>query len=283
MTEAWTDPALKALRAACHTADGPSLLALLRIHDVSVVLQQCGDVLATAIRQGEPGARETAAECTAALRERAWPGDEVLTAQLDASVGGAVFALQPLPVDLEELSSLLEGDPVWGGGRIDLDTGECRPAAIDTEGKWEEDEEDTERWLQVPSVGSRDTYRDMRDFIATLDDQDLARFLSIAIQGPGAFRRFKDMLATSPAQQQRYWLISAERQYGRARAWLADNGYRPAYRGSRWRGGLRDPSAGTPRSTHSPQVPAPAARGRESRSPAGACHACRPPRSDSWR
>jgi len=30
MTEAWTADALKALRAACHTADGLSLLALLR-------------------------------------------------------------------------------------------------------------------------------------------------------------------------------------------------------------------------------------------------------------
>jgi len=68
----------------------------------------------------------------------------------------------------------------------------------------------------------------MEDFITTVDDQDLARYLGIAIQGPGAFRRFKDMLATSPAQLQRYWLFSAERQHGRARAWLADQGYRPA-------------------------------------------------------
>ncbi|MEC4019288.1 hypothetical protein [Streptomyces sp. H27-D2] len=45
-----------------------------------------------------------------------------------------------------------------------------------------------------------------------LDDQDLARFLGVVIQGPGAFRRFKDTLATSPAQQSRYWLFSMERQ-----------------------------------------------------------------------
>lgn len=30
--------------------------------------------------------------------------------------------LRPLPVDLEELASILEGDPVYGGGRIDLET-----------------------------------------------------------------------------------------------------------------------------------------------------------------
>ncbi|WKK27316.1 UPF0158 family protein [Streptomyces olivoreticuli] len=50
----------------------------------------------------------------------------------------------------------------------------------------------------------------------------------IAIQGPGAFRRFKDMLATSPDQLQQYWLFSAERRLGRARDWLADHGYQPA-------------------------------------------------------
>lgn len=229
MTEAWTDHALKALRAACHTADGPSLLALLRAHDPSGVLQQCGDALTAAVFRGVPGARETAIACTAILRERGWPGDEVLAEQLDTVGGGAVLVLRPVPVDLEELSGLLEGDPAWGGGRIDLDTGECRPATVGTEESWDEEEpEGTERWLHVPCAGSRDAYRDMEDFVTTLDDQDLARFLGIAIQGPGAFRRFKGMLATSPAQLQRYWLFSAERRYGRARAWLADQGCRPA-------------------------------------------------------
>lgn len=232
MTEAWTDHALKALRAACHTANGPSLLALLRTHDPAGVLQQCGDALTAVISRGVPGARETATVCVSVLRERSWPGDEALAEQLDTAGGGAVSLLRPLPVDLEELSGLLEGDPAWGGGRIALDTGECLPALADTEESWDEDEpEGTERWLEVPCAGSGDAYRDMEDFIATLDDQDLARFLGIAIQGPGAFRRFKDMLATSPAQLQRYWLFSAERQHGRARAWLADQGYRPALPG----------------------------------------------------
>ncbi|WP_225095344.1 UPF0158 family protein [Streptomyces sp. CoH27] len=232
MTEAWTDHALKALRAARHNADCPSLLALLRAHDPVGVLQQCGDALTAAVSRGLPGAREAATACSSALRERGWPGDEVLAEQLDTAGGRALCLLRPLPVDLEELSSLLEGDPSWGGGRIDLGTGECRPALADTEESWDEEEpEGTERWLDVPCERSRDAYRDMEDFITTLDDPDLARFLGIAIQGPGAFRRFKDMLATSPAQLQRYWLFSAERQQGRARAWLADQGYRPTLSG----------------------------------------------------
>ncbi|MCH0557390.1 hypothetical protein I3F55_11695 [Streptomyces sp. MUM 16J] len=217
------------MRAACHTADGPSLLALLRTHDADGVLQQCGDALVTAVRQRVSGARESAAACAGALRQRGWSGDEELTGQLDAAVHGVTSVLRPVPVALEELSSLLEGDPVWGGGRLDVTTGECLPAAIGTGEPWDEgDGEDTEQWLHVPSTGSHDAYRDMEDFIATLDDRDLARFLHTAIQGPGAFRRFKDMLGAAPTQLQRYWLFSAERQYGRARAWLADQGYRPA-------------------------------------------------------
>jgi len=234
MTELWTDHAREALRIACHTADGPSLLALLRTHDCGGVVQQCGDALTAAVWRDLPGARQTATGCAAALRERGWAGDEVLAGQLDTAATGGDLGLQPLPVDLEELSGLLEGDLVWGGGRIDVTTGECWPAAIDTEEVGDEEEwDDPERWLPVPSAGSRDAYRDLEDFITTLDDQDLAGFLSIAIQGPGAFRRFKDMLATSPVQLQRYWLFSAERQYGRARAWLADHGYRPTPPGSR--------------------------------------------------
>ncbi|WP_438487909.1 UPF0158 family protein [Streptomyces sp. S186] len=233
MTEAWTDHALKTLRAACRTADGPSLLALLRTHHPAGVLQQCGDALAAAVFRGVPGARETSMVCTSALRKRRWPGDELLAEQLDTAGSGAVRGLRPLPVDLEELSGLLEGDAAWGGGRMGLDTGECRPALADAEEPWDEDEPDgTERWLHVPCAGSRDAYRDMEDFITTVDDHDhdhdLARSLGIALQGPGAFRRCKDMLATSPAQLWRYRLFAAERQYGRARAWLADQGYRSA-------------------------------------------------------
>ncbi|MGW7003744.1 UPF0158 family protein [Streptomyces sp. NPDC054933] len=227
--EAWTEPAVTALRAACRTADGLSLLAILCTHDPDGVLQQCGDSLTTAVSQEVPGAREAAVEHAAALRERSWPGDDVLAVQLDAVVSGAVPVLRPLPVDLEGLSGLLEGDPAWGGGRVDLDTGDCWPTSVDTDQSWDEEKpEGTARWLHVPCQGSYDSYRDMEDFTATLEDQDLARFLGVAIQGRGAFRRFKDLLATSPGQLHRYWLFSAERQYGRARVWLADRGYRPA-------------------------------------------------------
>jgi hypothetical protein len=144
----------------------------------------------------------------------------------------------PLPralaVDLEQLSEILEGDPMSTGGVLDLRTGEVWPRStmdfLDEGGDDVDapDFEDLERFLWVRGEGSRDGYRDMVAFIDTIDDGDRGNRLGIAIQGRGAFRRFKDVLARWPDQLERWYEFSAERKRGRARAWLADIGYRVA-------------------------------------------------------
>ena len=138
--------------------------------------------------------------------------------------------LRPLPVDLDELAGILEGDPMYGGGRVDLATGEVWPEpAIDYAreiGQEDEDEsDDPDKWLWVHCEGSRDGYRDMDLFIETVCDPGRADRLEIAISGRGAFRRFKDVLARWPGELDRWYAFSAERQRGRARAWLAEAGY----------------------------------------------------------
>lgn len=81
--------------------------------------------------------------------------------------------LRPLTVDLEELSMILEGDPLHGGGRIDPLTGQVWPqsaAEYGVEvGEIDEDKGGPDRWLWVDSEGSRRGYRDMECFIADLD------------------------------------------------------------------------------------------------------------------
>ncbi|MFW3112868.1 hypothetical protein MHAE_03755 [Mycobacterium haemophilum DSM 44634] len=168
----------------------------------------------------------------AALHERAWEGDEELADQLVAILNqGPTPMLRPLPVDLEQLASLMESDPVWGGGRIDLKTGDCWPQSSGYEGYevYEDDslDEDGGRWLDVECIGSGAGYRDMELFIATVDDPAIADRLQIAISGKGAFRRFKDVLSRWPDELHRYFLFCSERQVGRARAWLAAAGYTP--------------------------------------------------------
>jgi len=139
--------------------------------------------------------------------------------------------LRPLPVDLEELADILEGDPAHGGGLIDLRTGEVWPqAAVDYArevGEEDPGDEDPDRWLPVWCEGSRAAYGDMEDFIEALSDRDRADRPSIAISGRGAFRRFKDVLGRWPGDVQAWFAFSDERQRGRARAWRAAAGYLP--------------------------------------------------------
>ena len=65
----------------------------------------------------------------------------------------------------------------------------------------------------------------MEWFIADLEDPEVADRLSIAITGRGAFRRFKDVLSRWPDLMERWHGFSEDRHRGRARSWLADQGY----------------------------------------------------------
>ena len=138
--------------------------------------------------------------------------------------------LRALPVDLEELAGILEGDPLSVGGRIDIKTGEVWPQAaieyaLETGEEHEDTADDRERWLPVHGEGSREGYRDMELFIASVEDPGQAERLAIAIRGRGAFRRFKDELARWPGELERWHAFSEERLRGRARSGLAAAGY----------------------------------------------------------
>jgi hypothetical protein len=220
------------LRGAVARGDGESLVALLQEGPwPDHALQLIGDGLVAAVARRVDGADALARECAAALRARDWEGDEELAEALESRLGTRPASLlRPLPVDLEELASVLEGDPGQDPGRIDLGTGEVWPPAaieyvLETGEEDEDDFDDPERWLWVHAEGSRAGYRDMELFIAGLENPDTADRLSIAITGRGAFRRFKDVLARWPDLLDRWFAFSEDRQRGRARAWLVAEGW----------------------------------------------------------
>jgi hypothetical protein len=223
-----TDEDTISLRVRISSGDGPVIVDITRPDLPENGLQTLGDWVLAALEQHTDGAASAARSMVAALRERDWEGDVELADQLDALLASGVIPdLRPLPVDLEQLSDVLEGDPMNGDGRIDLQTGDVWPEpAFDYGGViQEEDEEDEERWLRVHCEGSRDGYRDMERFIGTVRDPDRADLLDVAITGRGAFRRFRDVLARWPEESERWHAFSTDRQRGRARAWLADAGY----------------------------------------------------------
>jgi hypothetical protein len=213
---AWDQAALTALRAAVAQRDVVAIRAALEDRDLDAVLQLAG--------QGLLGAPDDplAHECATRLRHRGLEGDSELADALE----GRADELRPLAVDVEELASILEGDPLQGGGRIDLVTGEIlHHSPYDDE---DEDEPlDEDRWLWV-HADSRAGWQDMAEFVSTVTDDSLADRLERRLHGRRAFRRFRDELDAHPDELTRFHLFADERQRGRARRWLADHGLRPS-------------------------------------------------------
>jgi hypothetical protein len=152
--------ALTHLRSLVVRGDHPELVTALRHESWPVdSLQLIGDGLLAAVRGSADGSADLARQCVNALRERRWHGDLELAEALEAALGeGPTSMLRPLPVDLEELALILEGDPVYGGGRIDLRTGQAWPQSAieyaEEVGEIDEDDDDPDRWLWVECEGS---------------------------------------------------------------------------------------------------------------------------------
>ena len=174
-----------ALRAAVYRGDGRAVVDLLRgVGADDDSLQLAGDGLIAAVMQRVDGAAEQARNLVVGLRQRGWDGDDELADQLEAQLGsGPAVMLRALPVDLEELAGILEGDPLSIGGRIDITTGEvwsqaASEYALETGEEDQDTSVDPERWLAVHGEGSRESYRDMELFIASVEDPGRAERLA---------------------------------------------------------------------------------------------------------
>ena len=79
-------------------------------------------------------------------------------------------------------------------------------------------------YLRVDPVSSREQYRWMERFIATVDEGELRDKLVAAIDGKGAFRRFKDVLMSFPVDRERWFTFRSERLRACMETWLATHG-----------------------------------------------------------
>jgi hypothetical protein len=81
-------------------------------------------------------------------------------------------------------------------------------------------------YLRVEPVSSREQYRWMERFIATVDESELRQKLVASIDGKGAFRRFKDVLMSYPVDRERWFAFRSERLRIAIEAWLEAHGLR---------------------------------------------------------
>src|SRR5262249_14450560 len=85
-------------------------------------------------------------------------------------------------------------------------------------------------YLRIEPVSSREQYRWMERFIPMVEEPTLRGQLSQAIDGKGAFRRFKDVLPAFTTERERWFAFRSERLRVFMEAWLAANAMRPVAR-----------------------------------------------------
>jgi hypothetical protein len=76
-------------------------------------------------------------------------------------------------------------------------------------------------YLRIDPVSSREQYRWMERFIPVVEDTELRGKLAQAIDGKGAFRRFKDVLMSYGPERERWFTFRSERLRTFMEAWLS--------------------------------------------------------------
>jgi hypothetical protein len=154
-----------------------------------------------------------------------------------------------LKVDLSELVFAMEmGDNMERNGYLDTETGEVidmpdeimRAVEDGKEGsdlvEWEEElaeaaekilSDEQNRFLPIPRRESREGYEIMVAFAETVKNKGLQEKLSIALDGKGAFRRFRSVLDRDPDELERWYKFKDDRMRGEAVQWLLENGIEP--------------------------------------------------------
>ena len=85
------------------------------------------------------------------------------------------------------------------------------------------------RYFRVERDDPYGDYRDMERFIGTVEDARLRERLWNAIQGRGAFRRFKDLLARHPQVEEAWFNFKDARLQKRVANWLETHDIEPVW------------------------------------------------------
>jgi hypothetical protein len=114
-------------------------------------------------------------------------------------------------------------------------------------------------YLRIEPVSSREQYRWMERYIPMVDDKELQQRLTRAIDGKGAFRRFKDVLMSYGPERERWFAFRSERLRIFMEAWLNAHALNPVKRQvwvpdlvqEQQAAGARPPADSTPGATRS--------------------------------
>src|SRR5689334_18078159 len=151
--------------------------------------------------------------------------------------------MRELPVDFEELAMAMEDHSGETQYYLDVETGEIyfitpdvlefayrEDPDLSSLDDWEQEParvflaatEGDPRYERVPQVASYDVYNVMVAFAQSVRDRRLAGMLELALDGKGAFGRFKRVLDDYPRDAERWYAMKQAWFDEQIREWLHD-------------------------------------------------------------
>ena len=144
----------------------------------------------------------------------------------NASAGGA--ATRDIPIDWEALEDAFENNAPEVHSYLHLGTGDVlRVVDGVADPQMHARIAADPNYLRIDPVSSREQYRWMERYIPMVEDPDLQGKLSQAIDGKGAFRRFKDVLMSYGPERERWFAFRSERLRIFMEAWLSAHALNP--------------------------------------------------------
>lgn len=219
------------VRAAIHTQDATRFRKAITGPDIDDALQQLAAGAPLLLKAQTDEDQTLVATIMTRLIWRQHPGDQELADDLSARLRDEPLDGRAVPVELDMFVEIFEGDPSqMSGGYLDLSTGSVFPDEVTDPATMGQDaaidvDADPERYVWFDRHDGREGWQDMADFAARQTDPQLRARLEQSIHGTGAFRTFRDVVHDTGLAEQ--WnIFSTDRQYGRARAFLAAEGIR---------------------------------------------------------
>jgi hypothetical protein len=138
--------------------------------------------------------------------------------------------MRELKVNIDSLIDALEFNCEDLSYYLDAESGEVVEFwGLDEDGNELDFEENNpylydDRYIPIDPIESHEAYRFMERFIPTVEDEHLQDLLWVAINGRGAFRRFKDVLCEYPEERERWFSFQRELMRQWAVDWLRGEG-----------------------------------------------------------
>lgn len=131
--------------------------------------------------------------------------------------------MRVIPINWTDLETAFERNAPDTESFLDTRTGEVvtvAEGAIDYAEQRAKVQTGGEAFVRIEPAASREQYKWMERFVVGVTDESLRERLVIAIDGKGAFRRFKDVLLNYPTERERWFTYRAELLHWAMHKWL---------------------------------------------------------------